>query len=75
LLPVLLIGLAAFAVRLPTSTSDRALADGPPTTDEAQAQVEGTQPAAFPALAELAVQEPEAPDAAVQTDEGTHGTY
>jgi hypothetical protein len=75
LLPVLLIGLAVLAVKLPTSTSGRALADGPPTTDEAQAQVEGAQPVTFPALAELAVQEPEAPDATAQTDEGTHGTY
>jgi hypothetical protein len=75
LLPVLLVGLAVLTVKLPTSTSGQALADGPPTTDEAQGQVEGAQPPAYPALAELAVKEPDPPDSAAQTDDRTHGTY
>ena len=75
LLQILVIGLAVLAIKLPTSTSGQALADGPPTRDEAQAQVEDAQPLAHPALAELAVEEPDLPDATAQLDEGTHGTY
>jgi hypothetical protein len=75
LLQILVIGLAVLAIKLPASTSGQALADGPPTTDEAGAQVEGIQPLAYPALVELAVEEPDAPDATAQLDEGTHGTY
>ena len=75
LLPVLLIGLAVLTVELPTQTPGQALADGPPTADEAQAQVAGAQPVAFSALAELAAEEPQPSDATAQTDEGTHGTY
>ena len=75
LLPVLLIGLAALAVKLPTPTSGRVLADGPPTTDEAGAQVEGAQPLAYPALAELTTEEPQPSNATAQTGKDTHGTY
>jgi hypothetical protein len=74
-LPVLLIGLALLAVKLPTSTLGQALADGPPTRDEAQAQIEDAQPLAYPGLAELVAEEPDLPDATAQLDEGTHGTY
>ena len=75
LLQILIIGLVVLTVKLPTSTSGQALADGPPATDEAQTQVEDAQPLAHPALAELVAEEPQPPDATAQTDEGTHGTY
>ena len=75
LLPILVIRLAILVVRFQTSTSHQVLADGPPTADEPQGQVEGAQPPAFPGPAEPVAEEPNLPGAADQLDEGTHGTY
>jgi hypothetical protein len=80
LLPVVLIGLAVVAVKLPTWTSDQVLADGPPTTDEIQVADANTGPLVVPPLAELLAEETvadsgETPDAAAHLDDSTHGTY
>ena len=80
LLPVLLIGLAVVAIKLPTSASDQVLADGPPTTDEVQVAEANTGPLAAPPLAELLAEETVAdsgktPGATAQLDDSTHGTY
>jgi len=80
LLPVLLIALAVVAVKLPTWTSDRVLADGPPTTDEVQVAEANMDPLVVPPLAELLAEETvtdsgETPDATAQLDTSAQGTY
>ena len=74
LLPVLLIGLAVVAIELPTWTPGRVLADGPPASDELQAQ-EDNGPLAVPPLAEMLAEEPATSLASAQFDDSTHGTY
>jgi hypothetical protein len=73
LLPILLVGLAVLSLKSPAWTPNQALADDPPTTDEARA--EGAQPPAYPALAELAAEAPQPADATAQLDASTQGTY
>jgi len=75
LLPILVIGLAVLVVKLPISASHQVLADGPLATDGPQAQIEGDQLLASPLLAESVAEGPDSPDATVQFDEGTQGTY
>ena len=76
LLPILLIGLTVFAVKLPTSTSDLALADGPPIADELQdiGPLADLPPAEAPIAVPVA-RNNETANQAAQIDDGTHGTY
>ena len=80
LLPILLIGLAVATIQWPTAASDPVLADGPPTTDGLQAQIEASGPLMGPPLAELLTEASvadggEPPDATAQLDTSTQGTY
>jgi hypothetical protein len=81
LLPLLLIGLAVLFVKLPTSTSDQALADNSLTTEKSQAQVGEIASVVDPPQAEAQVAEPiteggESPEAAqAEIDDTTCGTY
>ena len=76
LLPVLLVGLAIFFVRLPASTPDPALADGPPRADELQdiGPLAELPPVAA-LMAEPVAQDDETFDQEAQFDDSTHGTY
>jgi hypothetical protein len=71
LLPILVIGLAVVAIKLPTWTS----ADGPPATDELQVREEDSGPLEVPPLAEGMAEEPAAPDATAEFDDSMYGTY
>ena len=75
LLPVLFIGLAIFFFKLPTSTPDPALADGPPTADELQdiGPLADLSPAEAP-IAEPVAHDDGTSDQAAQIDDSTHGT-
>jgi hypothetical protein len=81
LLPLLLIGLAILFVKLPTSTSDQALANASLTTEKSQAQVGDIDSLGDPPQAEAQVAEPvtegaKAPEAAqAEFDDTTCGTY
>jgi len=80
LLPVVLIGLAVVAVKLPAWTSDQVLADGPPVSDEVQVSEADTAPRVVPPLTELLAEETvadssETPAATAQFDDTAQGTY
>jgi hypothetical protein len=76
LLPVLLIGLAIFFVKLPTSTPEPALADGPPTADELQDSGPIAElPRVETLINEAVAKNDEPANQAAQIDEDTHGTY
>ena len=76
LLPILLIGLAIFFIKLPTSTSDPALADGPPAADELEdIGPLADLPPAEALMAEPVAQDGETANQATQIDDGIHGTY
>ena len=80
LLPILVVGLAVVAVRLPTSASDHMLTDGPPVLCEAQVAKADTGLQVLPppgeSLAEDEVADSsEAHGATAQLDTSAQGTY